>query len=132
MGNTITLSDYLWDWLVYESTEGISDLETQEELNDYMGMEVPFTIEDVNSNWDKVQKYLDELDKELDFEVISTEITDVDLEHSWIEYEVVFKLRGNYYKTTYRNGIFLGPRDYGLHTVYQVYPKLESRIVYVE
>lgn len=130
MRNTITLSDYLWDWLLYESSEGLLELETQEELNNYMGREVPFTIEDINSNWDKVQKYLNKLDKELDFDIISTDITDVDLEHSWIEYDVVFKLQGNYYKTTYKNGIFLDPKDYGLNTVYQVYPEQESRTVY--
>lgn len=90
---------------------------SQEELNEYMGEEVPIRF---NNSDDKIYDYINQWEKNHKFSVIYDKVDSYDLEDMYVIREVVFTIDEKYYRLYYKESYENANRLYA--APYEVYP----------
>lgn len=125
------ISDFLFDYIVLDSFEGIDQsLKTKEDLLRYCGFDVPFTIEEVQEWNEDVEQFFNNYLEEHNFKVIESNIDYYNLEKSYIKRTVIFTFEDKYYKTHYIESSYISPLAYGKKKIYEVTPHEKTIIVY--
>lgn len=95
-------SDSLIFFLVDDDTSS-PDFESQEEIQEYFGESVPFTLEEHNNSEDCFWDYIKEWKNKHKFKIIQTEDVYTDKYSGFTEVRVIYLLDDKYYSITYNS-----------------------------
>lgn len=103
--NTNKPSDSLI-FLLIDDTTSAPDFKTQEEIEEYFGESVSFTLDEYNYSEDYFWKYLEKWESIHKFKIIQGDEVWFDRYTGSVEIEVVYSLEDKYYSIIYRSNLY--------------------------